>query len=156
VPSDGPTTTREPALDSVRDLKHLGHELGHHRRFRYIQEAWHIALRQPRTGAFIFPYKAASIKEAFRRACRKLGIDNLHFHDLRHEAPAAYSNAAMTFTRSSNSRCIPPGSNWCAIPIYGLSRFPTSLTTHRPRLINSPACMDSRSREIRILDMNRS
>ena len=70
----------------VRDLKHPVHKLGRHRRFRYTQEAWRIALRQPRTGAFIFPYKAASIKEAFRRACLMLGIDDLHFHDLRHEA----------------------------------------------------------------------
>jgi len=70
----------------VRDLKHPRHKLANHRRFQYTQEAWHIALRQPSTGAFIFPYKAASIKEAFLRACRKLGIDNLHFHDLRHEA----------------------------------------------------------------------
>jgi integrase len=70
----------------VRDLKHPGHRLGNHRRFRYTQEAWQIVLRQPRTGAFIFPYKAGSIKEAFRRACLELGIVDLHFHDLRHEA----------------------------------------------------------------------
>jgi integrase len=70
----------------VRDLKHPTRKLGNHCRFRYTQEAWHIALRQPRTSEFIFPYKAACIKEAFHRACRNLGIENLHFHDLRHEA----------------------------------------------------------------------
>ena len=70
----------------VRDLKHPTHKIGHHRRFRYTQESWQIAMRQPHAGKFIFPYKAASVKEEFRKACRKLGIKNLHFHDLRHEA----------------------------------------------------------------------
>jgi integrase len=70
----------------VRDLKHPDRKEGNHRRFRYTQEAWEILQRQPRTSEFIFPYKAASIKEAFRRACDDLHIDDLHFHDLRHEA----------------------------------------------------------------------
>jgi len=34
----------------------------------------------------IFPYNGRSIGAAFRRACRDLQIDDLHFHDLRHEA----------------------------------------------------------------------
>lgn len=70
----------------VRDLKHPTHKIGNHRRFRYTQEGWQIVMRQPRAGEFIFPYKATSVKEEFRNACRKLGIKNLRFHDLRHEA----------------------------------------------------------------------
>jgi integrase len=34
----------------------------------------------------IFPYKETSVSRSFLRATRLLGIDNLHFHDLRHEA----------------------------------------------------------------------
>lgn len=37
-----------------------------------------------RTG-FIFPYDGRSVGAAFRRVCRNLGIQDLHFHDLRHE-----------------------------------------------------------------------
>jgi integrase len=70
----------------VRDLKHPRHKIGNHQRFRYTPEGWKIAMGQSRTGEFIFPFKAASIKEAFRVACRKLRIENLRFHDLRHEA----------------------------------------------------------------------
>ncbi len=70
----------------VRDLKHPEHKQGNHKRFRYTQEAWEIVQRQPRTSEFIFPYRAASIKEGFRRACEHLRIADLHFHDLRHEA----------------------------------------------------------------------
>ncbi|NOT70398.1 MAG: site-specific integrase [Hyphomicrobium sp.] len=33
----------------------------------------------------IFPYNPRSIGTAFRRACIELQIDDLHFHDLRHE-----------------------------------------------------------------------
>ncbi len=33
----------------------------------------------------ILPYKADSISAAFQRACSRLGIQDLHLHDLRHE-----------------------------------------------------------------------
>lgn len=38
----------------------------------------------PREGG-IFPYNSRSIGTAFRRGCRALNIEDLHFHDLRHE-----------------------------------------------------------------------
>lgn len=31
------------------------------------------------------PHKADSVSAAFTRACLRLGIQDLHFHDLRHE-----------------------------------------------------------------------
>lgn len=34
----------------------------------------------------VFGYRTDSISYAFRRACAKAGLENLHFHDLRHEA----------------------------------------------------------------------
>lgn len=42
--------------------------------------------RTGRTQGFIFPYDGRSVGAAFRRVCRDLAIDDLHFHDLRHEA----------------------------------------------------------------------
>ncbi|MEQ1615277.1 MAG: site-specific integrase [Hyphomicrobiaceae bacterium] len=41
--------------------------------------------RLGRNTGFIFPYDGRSVGAAFRRACRDLGILDLHFHDLRHE-----------------------------------------------------------------------
>ena len=38
----------------------------------------------------IFPYNRDSVSTAFRRACRKLGIEDLKFHDLRHEAISSF------------------------------------------------------------------
>ena len=47
-----------------------------------IQEQRSVVGRSDR----VFPYNGRSIGAAFRRACRVLGIHDLHFHDLRHEA----------------------------------------------------------------------
>lgn len=49
-------------------------------------DAFKIAQRQPRTGPRIFPYSSATVGSYFTRASTALGIDDLHLHDLRHEA----------------------------------------------------------------------
>jgi integrase len=70
----------------VRDAKHPRLKEGNHKRFKYTVEAWDIVQRQPRTSPYIFPYDPKSISTAFTRACYLLGIADLRFHDLRHEA----------------------------------------------------------------------
>lgn len=70
----------------VRDAKHPTAREGNHRRFRYTPEAWAIVEAQPRTGQYVFPHDPKSVGSAFTRACQLLGIKDLRFHDLRHEA----------------------------------------------------------------------
>ena len=70
----------------VRDAKHPTKKEGNHRRFKCTPEAWAVVLAQPRSSEFIFPYDPKSVGAAFTRACRFLGIKDLRFHDLRHEA----------------------------------------------------------------------
>jgi integrase len=70
----------------VRDAKHPTGKDGNHRRFKYTPEAWALVEAQPQTTERIFPYDPKSIGTAFTRACRLLGIQDLRFHDLRHEA----------------------------------------------------------------------
>lgn len=48
-------------------------------------EAWAILQSMPKVEREIFPYNAKSVSASFTRACPMLGIQDLHFHDLRHE-----------------------------------------------------------------------
>jgi integrase len=70
----------------VRDAKHPRYKEGNHRRFKFTAEAWAIIERQPKTSEYVFPFNPKSICAAFTRACQVLGIEDLRFHDLRHEA----------------------------------------------------------------------
>lgn len=70
----------------LRDVKHPRAKEGNHREFRLLIGARDIIDRQPRTAAEVFPHNPKSIGAAFTRAMRMLGIEDLHFHDLRHEA----------------------------------------------------------------------
>lgn len=69
----------------VRNIKHP-RKKGLNKKFKYTEKAWEIMQRQPVTGDRIFPYNPRSISAAFTRACHLLGIEDLHFHDMRHEA----------------------------------------------------------------------
>jgi len=68
------------------DVKHPRHKTGNRKEFRMTPEAWAIINRQPRTSERVFPYNPKSIGTAFSNTCSVLGIPNLRFHDLRHEA----------------------------------------------------------------------
>ncbi|WP_225548172.1 tyrosine-type recombinase/integrase [Chromobacterium violaceum] len=50
-----------------------------------LGEAWDIVMAQPRIDERIFPYNARSVSAAWQRVRNKLGIEDLRFHDLRHE-----------------------------------------------------------------------
>ena len=49
------------------------------------ERAWTIIDQMPRTDPRVFPFNSKSVGSAFTRACRILGIEDLRFHDLRHE-----------------------------------------------------------------------
>ncbi|WP_217987765.1 site-specific integrase [Halomonas salipaludis] len=72
----------------VRDAKHPRQKWGNHKRFKLTHEAMAIIQRQPRAKGEerIFPCNAASIGTRWRAATAASGIDDLRFHDLRHEA----------------------------------------------------------------------
>lgn len=75
----------EPGRVLVRDLKHPGEKIGNHVWCDLPTEAEAIARSMPRMGDVIFPYSGDAIGAAFTRACQFLVINDLHFHDLRHE-----------------------------------------------------------------------
>lgn len=69
----------------VRDMKHPGQKIGNNVWVDLPEPARRIVDRMPRTAAEIFPYTTDAISAAFTRACHFLAIDDLVFHDLRHE-----------------------------------------------------------------------
>lgn len=69
----------------VRDMKHPGEKIGNDVRVSLPPPALAVILRQPAGQDRIFPFNGESISASFTRACKLLGISDLHFHDLRHE-----------------------------------------------------------------------
>jgi integrase len=69
----------------VRDIKHPGDKKGNNVYYELSPEALAIAKSMSRVKPEIFPYSTDAISAAFTRACKILGIEDLRFHDLRHE-----------------------------------------------------------------------
>lgn len=75
----------EGSRQMVRDMKHPGQKIGNDTWCDLTPEALAISKAMPKTSDRIFPYGTDAISAAFTRACKVLEIDDLHFHDLRHE-----------------------------------------------------------------------
>ena len=76
----------EAARVLVRDMKNPGDKAGNNVWCDLPDDALKIIAAMPRDGGKrIFPYSTDAIGAAFTRACQTLEIDDLHFHDLRHE-----------------------------------------------------------------------
>ena len=69
----------------VRNMKNPGQKIGNDVWCHLPPEAWAILQSMPKKADEIFPYSAESTSTSWTRACKLLGIDDLHFHDLRHE-----------------------------------------------------------------------
>lgn len=69
----------------VRDMKNPGQKIGNDVWCHLPPEAWAILQTMPKVMPEIFPYSAESVSTSWTRACQILGIENLHFHDLRHD-----------------------------------------------------------------------
>ncbi len=69
----------------VRDMKNPGQKIGNNVWCHLPDEAWAILQSMPKKEKEIFPYNGKSVSAAFTRACPLLGIEDLHFHDLRHD-----------------------------------------------------------------------
>lgn len=69
----------------VRDRKNPGQKIGNDVWCHLPDEAWAILNSMPKVEREIFPFNGKSVSASFTRACPLLGIEDLHFHDLRHE-----------------------------------------------------------------------
>ncbi len=62
-------------------------------------EALAIIERQPKTSEFIFPYNPTSVGDRFGMIKKVLGIDDLRFHDFRHEAASYWFERGLPIHR---------------------------------------------------------
>ncbi|WP_243698554.1 site-specific integrase [Paracoccus alkanivorans] len=87
----------------IRDRKDPRHKSGNDQRIPLLDVSGYdarVLIEEQRkiTGGRgrIFPYNGRSVGTAFRRTCRTLGILDLHFHDLRHEATSRLFQAGFS------------------------------------------------------------
>jgi integrase len=83
----------------VRDMKNPGEKIGNDTWCDLPPEALQIILSMPRTSDEIFPYSTDAIGAAFTRAGQFLEIDDLHFHDLRHDGVSRLFEIGLNIPR---------------------------------------------------------
>lgn len=72
----------------VRDMKHPGEKIGNDVMTKLDPVALRLIQKRrthPGQTGRIFPYNPRTVSATFTRACQILGIEDLHFHDLRHD-----------------------------------------------------------------------
>lgn len=89
---------RESKTVIIRDRKDPKKKVGNNQIVAILPDAWAIIepILQERTEGYIFPYKSDTVSTSFTRSCTKLGIIDLHFHDLRHKATSDLFRMGLT------------------------------------------------------------
>lgn len=85
----------------VRDMKHPGEKLGNDCWCELPEEALRIIKAMKNTDR-VFPYTTDAVSAAFTRACQLLGIDDLHFHDLRHDGISRLFEMGKTIPQAAS------------------------------------------------------
>lgn len=85
----------------IRDRKDPRNKAGNNQTVPLLADAWEIVapLIRGRDEGDIFGVRAASVSTAFTRACKVIGIEDLHFHDLRHKATAQFFRMGLDIPR---------------------------------------------------------
>ena len=109
----------------VRDMKNPGEKIGNDVRtqlpeyaLRLIDAQLGAPKKQPKKGKdrdLIFPYNPQSISTSFARACETLGIEDLHFHDLRHEGISWLFEQGNTIPQVA---CVSGHRSWTSLKRY--------------------------------------
>jgi integrase len=99
----------------VRDMKNPGEKIGNDVATTLTPEALQLIELQPETQGPIWPYNAKSVSASFTRACAFLGIDDLHFHDLRHDGISRLFEMGWSIPRVA---CVSGHRSWTSLKRY--------------------------------------
>lgn len=100
----------------VRDMKHPGQKKGNDVWALLSDEALQIIMSMPKVDDRIFPYKSGSLSTAFTRLVELFeDVEDLHFHDLRHEA---ISRAFEMGWSAAKVRMMSGHRSWSSLEIY--------------------------------------
>ena len=99
----------------VRDMKNPGEKIGNDVRTTLTPEALQLIDLQPKTDGRIWPHNPSSLSTSFTNACKTLGIEDLHFHDLRHEGISRLFEMGWSIPRVS---CVSGHRSWTSLKRY--------------------------------------
>ncbi|TBV98814.1 site-specific integrase [Azotobacter chroococcum] len=99
----------------VRDMKNPGDKWGNDVWCSLPDEAWAIVQSMLRTYPEIFPYTADAIQGAWSRTCKICGVEDLHFHDLRHEGVSRLFEMGWDIPRAAS---VSGHRNWTSLRRY--------------------------------------
>lgn len=116
----------------IRDRKHPREKVGNDQEVPLLGDAFGIAMRQPRTGERIFPVTEGTISTIFPRACNALGIEDLAFHDLRHEGVSRLFEQGYTIEQVA---LVSGHRDWKMLARYTQIK---AKDLHRPRMATQP------------------
>jgi len=86
----------------VRNMKHPGEKIGNDTWCELPPEAAAVIEIMPRVSDRIFPFTTDAISAAWTRACQFLGIEDLHFHDLRHDGVSRLFEMGKTIPQAAS------------------------------------------------------
>ena len=105
---------------TVRDMKNPGEKTGNDVATTLTPEALRLIDVQTKAagiedGATIWPYNSDSISTSFTRTCQILGIEDLHFHDLRHDGISRLFELGWNIPRVA---CVSGHRTWASLKRY--------------------------------------
>ncbi len=92
----------EPGRVLVRDMKHPGEKVGNNVWCELPAEAEAVLSRLPRVNERVFPFSPQAVGMKFTNACRLLGINDLRFHDLRHDGISRLFEIGKTIPQAAS------------------------------------------------------
>lgn len=103
----------------IRDMKSPTGSTGNHKTAHMPLNGWAVLkemiARIKTDNDFLLPVSSSSVGASFTRACHVLGIDDLHFHDLRHEGASRLAEDGSTIPQIQQ---VTLHDSWSSLQIY--------------------------------------